>query len=359
MGGRQGRAPSRWSEARVKLIKEHFVALAIRSGEQTRKDADGEFIRECGLKLAGAGGNLVVVTANGKQLGGKDGEHSDVEKAWDEWSRLPESQRKPGAVKVGDRGPIDAAASLPEPPSGGLILRLYYRSLARDSKGILRHINREDFAANLAMARSSSEKDYINSMISNASFYEAQPDHVWLTKDEWKSLLPENPRKGEMSAVPAGIRERIFRYHLVPRMAFAESNGWDEKGDVRGGKLTLTVEEVSAEMVRLRLDGFALLGPDFTTVTATLKEKRWVGYEPRLLGYLEYHPAKQAISRFDFVALGDTYGMLEGDNRFYYRPKRQPLGVAFELVSPDVPANRIPPRATRGAMYKSYFATGK
>ena len=33
-------------------------------------------------------------------------------------------------------------------------------------------------------------------------------------------------------------------------------------------------------------------------------------YEPRLLGSLEYDPRKQALTRFDVVALGDHFGRL-------------------------------------------------
>ncbi len=143
-------------------------------------------------------------------------------------------------------------------------------------------------------------------------------------------------------------------------MAFNASNGWQRK-EVRGGSLTLTVEEVTPEKVRLRLEGFALLGADCDTAQEKVREnKRSWGYEPWLLGYLEYNPQRMQITRFDVVALGDTYGMLLGDLRYFYRPGRQPLGVAFELVSPDVAANRVPPRGAKGPrLYRPYFATGR
>ncbi len=44
------------------------------------------------------------------------------------------------------------------------------------------------------------------------------------------------------------------------------------------------------------------------------------------------------------VALGDTFGIFGGSLCIFYRNGRQPLGVAFQLVDPDVPANRVMPR---------------
>ena len=37
---------------------------------------------------------------------------------------------------------------------------------------------------------------------------QAQPDHMWLTEAEWKSLLPADPKKGDKAVVPAGITDR-------------------------------------------------------------------------------------------------------------------------------------------------------
>lgn len=54
---------------------------------------------------------------------------------------------------------------------------------------------------------------------------------------------------------------------------------------------------------------------------------------------------KKAFTRFDGLALGDAHGKQGGSNVMFYRPGRHPLGVSFELVSGNAPANRIPPRA--------------
>lgn len=68
-----------------------------------------------------------------------------------------------------------------------------------------------------------------------------------------------------------------------------------------------------------------------------------VGYEAQLHGHLDYDPVKMAFTRFDTIALGDMYGEAS-ENAWLYRPGRNPVGFAFELVSGAVPAERLPPR---------------
>jgi hypothetical protein len=127
--------------------------------------------------------------------------------------------------------------------------------------------------------------------------------------------------------------------------------------------LTATVEKVSSKAIRLRLEGYALLGEPFDPnlpPPSTKPGKRGVGYEPSLLGYLTYDSATKTITRFDMVALGDTYGIPEGDGRYYYRPGRQPLGIAFELTKGESAADCVIPRGGWGEQrMKNYMATGK
>lgn len=142
-----------------------------------------------------------------------------------------------------------------------------------------------------------------------------------------------------------------------------ETNGLRKK-DIRGGQLTLTIDSVSVDSVsldsvRVRMAGFAHLGSDFATADAAAKQKRTSsGYEPQMLGFLEFDRRKERFTRFDLVALGDTYGQLGGDLKYLYRPGRHPLGVVFELVPPDAPvADRtVPPRGMR--FPSNYYSTG-
>jgi hypothetical protein len=118
--------------------------------------------------------------------------------------------------------------------------------------------------------------------------------------------------------------------------------------------LTLTVDAVTPASVRLRLDGFARLGKEAPKEVAEGKcacIDHW-GYEPRLLGFIEYDAVKKVITRFDVVAVGDHFGRL-GIADSAARVGLQPLGVSFELVTGNAPADRIPPGRTPTA--NNYF----
>ena len=195
---------------------------------------------------------------------------------------------------------------------------------------------------------------------------EAQPDFMWLTEAEWKSLIPTSPKKSDRFAVPAAIADRLVRFHLTPTMAYGESQGWDPRS-IRSRELTLTVTDATADKIELRLDGVALLGADYASYEQ--KDKKGageqgtsaVGYEPKLLGFLTYDVKNKAFTRFDVAALGDTYGTLGGSSFIFYRAGRQPLGVAFELASGKAPADRVPPRAAvvYNTVNAPYLGTGK
>src|SRR5207248_10291281 len=100
--------------------------------------------------------------------------------------------------------------------------------------------------------------------------------------------------------------------------------------------------------------GLASLGKEAPAAVAQGKcacIDQW-GYEPRLLGYIDYDRRQKVITRFDVVALGDHFGRL-GICDSAARVGVQPLGISFELVSGDAPADRIPPGRTPTA--KNYL----
>ena len=314
-----------------------------------RDNVEGKFVREdCKLRLAGAGGNLVAVTAAGRVLETK----WNVRRAYENWLKLPETERRAGVVKVTqpdlDDTPLTGAGGRlirqPQPPADGLILKLHLRALTRDADG-LRHMRREDIPSDHHMTR-------------KRNYYDANPDYLWLKKDEWRTLIPQDPKRGATFPVADVVAERIFRFHLNPTLVFGETNGL-RKTDIRDGRLTLSVELVTDDVIRLRMKGFARLGSDFATADAAAEKKRTSsGYEPQLLGFLEFDRRTKTFRRFDLVALGDTYGQLGGDLKYLYRPGRNPLGVAFELVPPDAAtADRtVAPRGMR--FPRNYYSTG-
>ncbi len=293
-------------------------------------------------------------------LGGKD-----LKKVLEAWNNLPESERKPGAVQVGERGKVDTARAeraVPTPPPGTLILKIHARFLGRTDEGQLRHPTPKDFmgddkvrAQMVAAYPAALARERLDGILSKdvlehrrrgiaERISEAQPDFMWLTEAEWKSLVPANPKKGDQFAVPAPLTKRIFVLHLDPNRLVGEP---DQNAIVRSGELKLTVEDISSSSVRLRLAGSALLRVDFETAQKTGQE----GEEARLVGFLDYDLQKKSFTRFDIVAIGDTYGLLSPGlgHLLYSRPDRSPYGVAFELVS-GTGGTSIP---------QGYYGTGK
>jgi hypothetical protein len=327
------------------LIKDNFVAVSVSNYDQGRRDAVGQFFRDAGMQLPGAGGSQWCVTAAGRVLlaNTHSGLSFDIKKALAMWRALPEAERAPGAIKIGPAGAIDSRRALPAPPAGGLILKVYYRAFMRDG-GRLRPVTGKDLwhDADGKKTEAAFDRQYPGQITTP----QAQPDHMWLTEAEWKSLLPAVPRVGESVPAPAGITNRVVRWHLNPLVVYGETNALEAR-EVRASQLTLTVVAASPTSVRLRLDGFAKLGQEPPAAVAAgrcASIDRW-GYEPRLLGYLDYDPQRQTITRFDLLAVGDHFGRL-GICDSAARPGVQPLGISFELVTGGTPADRIPPGRT-------------
>ena len=186
--------------------------------------------------------------------------------------------------------------------------------------------------------------------------YEAHPDFMWLTEPERRSLVPDQAKVGDSFPVPGAVEERILRFHIHPYNVVGGGFLGLKKDHMRAGELTLTVESASASRVRLRLEGTAKTGLDYDEAQRRMaNNKDALGYEPRLLGYIQYDHGQDAITRFDMVAFGEMYG---GFAKAYgaeelKRPGRQPMGVSFELADPNVPANRVWPRAACHTV--SYF----
>jgi hypothetical protein len=309
----------------VRLARESYIAVAGDDWYQRRRqDAEGKFFRGVADQgpRKGEGGStrqgIYCLTADGKLLIYKN--HQDptvmrdvLRQGLKEWKKLPESRRKPGAVKVEDLGKTDRRYTR-TPAAGGLVINVYTRILERDTKGTLRR---------------------------GKSTYrggdQAAHDHLWLTREDWRVLVPARAKVGARRAMPAHLVRRIVQFHLIDNTR-GEPPMW-EREQVRSSKLTLTVEEAGKNTVRLRMDGLALLATDAKTSKAAR------GFDVRLLGYVEYDARAKKITRFDLVALGDHWG--QGRYTGGARPGRQPLGIAFELARGKSAADQVPPQAAR------------
>lgn len=303
-------------------LKDSCVAVAL-NGHMlqwlARTDgAGGEFIK---ANRHTSGNCFVLTTPGGQKLAGSNGQRgavSALSQGLARWKEIPEAERS--ALPAGKEiTPPEAA--LCAPPPRGLVVRAYVRNLKRDARGDLAPIKPEDLGD--------------RNMYPNWKpiYIEPAHYHLWLTEAEWRSLVPTGVMKGAKFPVPDPIEKRIFRYHLV-NGTFGLPGRW-LLADIRSGGLTLTVEETSPR-VRLRLEGSALLSKD-----ADL-DKAERGYDARLLGFIEYDPAGDRITRFDVVAAGDYWGGDYEGGRFR-RPGRTPLGIAFELAQGSSAVDLAPP----------------
>jgi hypothetical protein len=323
-------------QANLQLIKEKFIPVALDIVVMdARQDAEGAFFRKVNDgRFTWASGRVHAMTADGKFLcGHKKGDyHRDCDPscALAEWNKLPEGQRKPGAVQVPDMGEADPKVLTP--PPGALIVKVYQARLDRDTKGEL--VRCKALFGDSAYA------------------YEPGRDFLWLTEAQWESLLPTDARKGDRHSAPAQLASRIAR-HTLTDGSEANPVRW-KPADLRCLDFALTVEEASAAGLRLRLEGSVQLAEAKTedvdrpagSYDPRLREeahpdpKAAPRYDARLLGYLDYDRKQERFTRFDVVAVGEYVGRAlnpyraeDGNNYYVTRPYA--LGVALELSPPS------------------------
>jgi hypothetical protein len=327
-----GRALSFSDPEIVRMASEDFVpAVGDDWYQRRRQDAAGRFFRKVAdqgpRKGDGTRQGIYALTADGQLLAYKNaGQAPDVMRAvlraaLAAWRKLPEDRRRPGAVAV-PREPSEPDAAYDRtPPPGGLVVKTFTRALERPEPG----------------------GDPGASTCDPGGGGEAARDHLWLRPEDWRPLVPDDPRPGQTLSVPEKLVARIARYHLVDNTR-GEPPFWEPE-HVRKAELTITIASVTPGAVRLRLDGAVLLS---TSADPSQSER---GYDARLLGHLTYDCKADALTRFDAVALGDHWG--EGRFTPDARPGRAPLGVAFLLADGyercwgDIDMTLSRPRATR------------
>jgi hypothetical protein len=292
--------------------------------ERRRQDAEGRFFRSVadqGPRKGQDGSTrqgIYCFTADGQLLAYRNaGQNPDVmrdslRQGLRAWQQLPGERRLPGAVKVSDPDKSDPRYTR-TPPHGGQIVNVYTRILERD------------------------HGDWCKGTCKTLGGDQAARDHLWLTAAECKALVLANAKAGARFTLLPAVAERMLRFHLTDNTR-GEPPFW-RREDIRSQQLMLTVEQVTVAVVRLRLEGFVLLS------TGRNPSQAGRGFDVRLLGHLEYDRGKQALERFDVVAVGEHWG--EGNYTRGARLGRQPLGIIFELASGNSGADFVPPQAAR------------
>lgn len=309
----------------IKLAQEKFIPVATDDWyTRRRKDAEGAFFRlvsdQSPRKASGESGTrqgIYTFTASGKLLSFRN--HHDpavmkaeLRKALAAWEKLPAREREPGAVKVDDPEKVDAAYNR-KPPKGTLIVNVFTRILDKDDKG-----------------------EYCHGTCEFTGGDRAAHDRLWLTQEEWQSLIPISPKVGQKAPIADRLVKRIARFHLVDNTR-GEPPHWHHK-DIKKAEMTLEVVAATDDKVEMRVTGTFLL----TTGPGTKGER---GFDLNVLGTITVDRKTNRIERFDLVGLGDHWG--SGPLTRNARPGRMPLGLAFELSSGDTPSDQVPPQGAR------------
>ena len=191
-------------------IKKNFVPVVITVHGEC-KDAEGVFWKSFCKDYAWITGAAHGVTPAGKILCATEKSSScggrsvcNPEKSFQKWLALPEEERRPGAVKVEDLQEMDPA--FPKRPPGSLILKGYNRPLERGTDGKLKRL--KDYRDCQELGKNDANWK---------TFVEPEPGRtfLWFTQEQWKSILPAEPKVGLKYAVPEAVGDRMVRLTLL------------------------------------------------------------------------------------------------------------------------------------------------
>ena len=253
-----------------------------------------------------------------------------------EFYKLPESERKAGAIKIANLAASERV--IVSPPEEALVLKVHARFLAREKDGSLRHAEGSDFP--LMRGDPKVLKRW-------GLFLQPNTEMMWITGKEWRSLLPEAPKIGQRIEVDSAIPMRMARFHLNPKRATTSEGGIVREKEVKVAEMILVVESVSNEMIVTRVEGRVHWGSEFDESKATSPNGDLkLGYETALVGKVVFDRETKTVTRFDVVAPGDIWGRWGDANNKSIdveRAGRKPFGFAFELANGESPTERIPP----------------
>ena len=322
-----------WTDETIRLIRENFIAVSVPTWLARAPGPEGDFLRQAGIdkRWVTSSGYMHCISASGRFLGTRP---SDA--ILQKFNELPAAERAPGAVRVGELAASEQR--IPSPPEGGMVLRVHARFLARDDTGTLRHARTTDFPLMLAKPKV---------LRSWTLFLQPNTEYMWLTRDEWRALVPPRPVKGQRLEVDPALAMRMARFHLTPQRATTSEGGIIHPKLVKEARLGLKVVSVTPQSIRMELAGRIHWGSDYEPGKATTPNGPLAqGFASAIEGRLEYDRKTNVFTRFDIVAPGDTWGRWGDANRksmYVERPGRSPFGFALERADGKRSTDRIPP----------------
>jgi len=147
-------------------------------------------------------GKILCSDAKRSSCGGRS--VCDPLKTYERWLELPQDERKPGAAKVEALQEMDPA--FPKRPAGSIILKGYNRPLERGADGRLKRLKEYRDCQELGKNDSNWR-----------TFVEPEPGRVflWFTQEQWKSIVPAQPKLGMTFPFPEAVSDRLVRLTLL------------------------------------------------------------------------------------------------------------------------------------------------
>lgn len=265
-------------------------------------------------RRGGSHQGIYICAPSGKLLARQNTLNADkalalMERGWQAWSELPPE----------DRFLEDAAAVRPSHrwefsfPAKGLVLVAFNRDLPADG---------------------SCERTLHG---------RGNRDHAWFNAEEAREWLPRDLGVGSRVQLPAPLVERLVRFHLVDNVRgqvgpFAREEVADSRVEIE----VVAGDEASVEVVirghtRAESDGVWKMGEnDWKNFPCPPR-----GVETTLLGTARFDRTTQEFSRFELVAVGESWGGLGLNGRRKNdssRTDRYPIGFHFALYTRPGPS---------------------
>jgi hypothetical protein len=250
----------------IRMLQNDFIPAAVDGGMMRRsKDPEGEFY----LKFADTQARYVAA-ADGTSLAKKTWAPSPYLNQWMKdalarFEKLPAGSKRP----VVDASEV-SKSTRPMAPVGGLVLT----EISRLLKG--------QEVASAANAQCALLPAY---------------DRVWLTRAEWRELLPEGDEKS--FEVDVQLVRKLARFHTVDIIGNQRAP-WPE-ASVRDCKLSGEVLPGTSGTVDVRLTGTMLIEGSSKPAPNLGPDNGGVQLDLRLAGVLRYDMALDEITQFDLV----------------------------------------------------------
>ncbi|MEM7164144.1 MAG: hypothetical protein AAF581_01695 [Planctomycetota bacterium] len=161
-------------------------------------------------------------------------------------------------------------------------------------------------------------------------------DYAWFTRDEARSLVPDDPHTGSQCSWPRPLVERLVRFHLVDNVR-GQSQAFDAT-DIVHAALQSTVTRRQGSKVHVRVTGqtHAVGTREWRDHASPdrARPRRERGFVSDLLGYAVYDVEQRRFVHFDVVAVGTRWGATQFNGR-RNDTDAAPIGVTLRLSKRD------------------------